>query len=122
MAKQLKDRERDLEMSKLSLDNLQNAINEQQESYDWSTVQLEKDKLEADEKIKKLEAQVLELTDKIDHKTVDMTRVNELESLNSTLNSDIDQLIMQKDQLAQELENVKDSLKTQELSKGNLVS
>lgn len=122
MSKQLQDKEKDLELNKISLENLQTALQEQQESYEWTISELEKEKAEYEESIKRLEDSLQVIQGEMKTKTVDNTKVEQLEKENSQLSADIDQLIIQKEALSKELETTKDSLKTQELSKGNLVS
>ena len=122
MSKQLQDKEKDLELNKISLENLQTALQEQQESYEWTISELEKEKAEYEENIKRLEDSLQVIQGEMKTKTVDNTKVEQLEKENSQLSADIDQLIIQKEALSKELETTKDSLKTQELSKGNLVS
>ena len=118
----LKEREQDIKVNEVSIENLQNALDEQQETHEWNISQLEKEKSYAESNAKSLEVQVSELSEKANHKVVDTTKVDELQKQNDVLTSDLDQLIMQKETLSKELESVKDTLKTQELSKGNLVS
>ena len=122
LSKQLQDRDNDIDINRVSLDNLQTALDEQQENYDWTISQLEKDKNEAEKQLKGLNSTILELQAKNDTKQVDTTKVDALEEQNEVLAGDLENLIIQKEALSQELESVKDTLKTQELSKGNLVS
>jgi chromosome segregation ATPase len=122
LVRQLDDKDKDLELNKMALDNLQTALNEQQESYEWSINDVEKEKNDLEEIVKKLENNVVTIESEVKGKLVDNSKFETLEKANNQLISDNDQLIIQKESLANELETVKDNLKNQELSKGNLVS
>ena len=65
MSKQIIDKEKDIDMNKISLENLQNALKEQQENYDWSINELEKDKSKNEEEIKKLNKTILNLQSEV---------------------------------------------------------
>lgn len=122
LLRQLNDKEKDLDLNKMSLDNLQTALNEQQESYEWSINDLEKEKNDLEEMVKRYENNIQTMQQEVKGKVVNNSELEKLEKTNSQLSSDIDQLIIQKETLAKELETAKDNLKNQELSKGHLVT
>ena len=61
LSKQLKEKEKDMELNKISFENLQNALREQQENYDWTITELEKEKLKNEEEIKNYKQSVSNL-------------------------------------------------------------
>lgn len=121
LLKQIMDKEKDIEVNKLSLDNLQNALKEQQEGFEWTINDLEKEKAELEETVKRLEEEKGNMQVKEQVPVLDDGRIEMLEKANTQLSDDINQVILQKEQLAKELETAKDSLKSQELNKGNMV-
>ena len=50
-----------MELNKISFENLQNALREQQENYDWTITELEKEKLKNEEEIKNYKQSVSNL-------------------------------------------------------------
>ena len=119
--KQLKERDRDIEFNKISLENLQTALSEQQENYEWRIEELEKEKIENEEDIKRYQNSISLLQNELRTKMADNTKVEVLQKLNSQLNSDINHLISQKEGVEQELETIKDTIKTYEMSKKHMV-
>jgi predicted nucleic acid-binding Zn-ribbon protein len=75
-----------------------------------------------EENVKRLESTLQALQFEMKTKLSDTSKLSELEESNQQLQEDIDQLIVQKETLEKELESAKDSLKNQELSKGDLVN
>ena len=121
MLKQLKERDKDNDINKLSLENLQTALSEQQENYEWRIEELEKEKIENEEEIRRCQISISLLQNELRSNMSDNTKVEALQKLNNQLNSDIDQLIIQKSQVEIELETMKDTIKSHEILKKNLV-
>lgn len=121
LKKVIEEKEKDLELNQTSLNNLQNALTEQQESYEWTINDVEKEKNELEDTIKRLEDSIQTIQDEVKTKVIDTSTVDKLEKQNQQLTTDLDQLVVQKQELAKELETVKDKLKTQELSKGDMI-
>lgn len=77
---------------------------------------------DTEENVKRLEGTLQALQLEMKTQNVDTSKLSKLEERNQQLQGDIDQLIVQKETLERELESAKDSLKNQELSKGDMVS
>lgn len=123
LQKQIEDKDNDIEVNKLSLENLQTALKEQQESFEWTINDIEKEKYELENTLKVMEND-LQISQGKSEQVIDnsvIEKMEGLEKLNSQLSTDINQLVLQKEGLAKELEGIKDKMKSQELSKGNLV-
>lgn len=54
-----------MELNKISFENLQNALREQQENYDWTITELEKEKLKNEEEIKNFKQSVSNLESEV---------------------------------------------------------